>query len=978
MTLSVDSNRPFVSIVIPVYNGANYVAHAIDSALAQTWDSKEVIVIDDGSDDGGATAHACAAYGDRIRYFYKVNGGVATALNFGIQVMRGDFFSWLSHDDAYTPDRLAIMLEAHARAVSHAQADPRPVIVFSDHETADVQGTRIRVQRRRIDPGESTARTVVESTPHGCGLLIPRQCFVDAGLFHPGLPTTQDAELWFRMTKTARFEHVPHATVISRRHPEQASHTTWHHVDRITLRQSLCDRIDNGEAPDVAPNLMAFYHSAVSARGVWAMPGVRRDVLQRRARACRRQNITLAHTPNATAGGREAARKLRRAGYRVQTHRVAETGLTDAAEIASRTSSDLLWFWNRPVKAAPQTLKAMLNLIATSTGSIGCLYVSKTAALHQRLVSLHGALLPVHLLHPMQPSQGWAELAHALSRKGLLAIHHPRSIPARNKASPPTGTDSLEKCVAMRLLPAPRAGRWGRLRRLPLRGIGYSQKVAHRVGTTLKGTLRLGISPRGQRTWPGIAAHLSRSPRIFGFMCRTVMQVSDNPALGHQRLLRMTGLTGLFDAAWYCYRHPAAAEHNDDPLLHFLTTGWQAGCDPSPGFSIRGYLRHHPDVDASKINPLQHYAVRGRFEDRTTVRSSADLTTADDHDSSTAPTIVLLAAHNSMLAASLAQGLAAQLKKRCKVHAFQQEDSGWVRAGDEHNTTVGPDDIHDFLEATALLVTIGAVETDHRVEQFLRYGAPLTALHTDTRINAEVCAHAARHYSFSETVKRMVEQQLSSVRVQNVPFPDAGGELRARPWRRQHYRDECCRVAMFGNLREGPELTLVRRMLYLVKRFRLPMSFVLFGKLEGTLSNDQSTRFHVESTDHQDVKCIANAVCAFNPHVAWIPNRNPEQQLTAVEHACMMELPLAAIANTDTRRHLAGRPLTWLSSETTGAIRWIILLYRIFSTPPDPAQWQPRHPLEGFDSTSKTLSHNILETARAARRRKGAKQCPAD
>jgi hypothetical protein len=74
--------RPRVSIIIPVYNGSNFLAEAIDSALAQTYQNTEVIVVNDGSTDRGATRAIAASYGDRIRYLEKENGGVASALNY--------------------------------------------------------------------------------------------------------------------------------------------------------------------------------------------------------------------------------------------------------------------------------------------------------------------------------------------------------------------------------------------------------------------------------------------------------------------------------------------------------------------------------------------------------------------------------------------------------------------------------------------------------------------------------------------------------------------------------------------------------------------------------------------------------------------------------------------------------------------------------------------------------------------------------
>ena len=88
-----EKDMPLVSIIIPVYNGSNYLAEAIDSALNQTYDNCEIIVINDGSNDNGATERIAKSYGNKIKYYSKENGGVASALNFGINMMEGEYFS---------------------------------------------------------------------------------------------------------------------------------------------------------------------------------------------------------------------------------------------------------------------------------------------------------------------------------------------------------------------------------------------------------------------------------------------------------------------------------------------------------------------------------------------------------------------------------------------------------------------------------------------------------------------------------------------------------------------------------------------------------------------------------------------------------------------------------------------------------------------------------------------------------------------
>ncbi|MDR1180166.1 MAG: glycosyltransferase [Spirochaetales bacterium] len=126
--------HPLVSIVIPVYNGANYMREAIDSALTQTYDNCEVIVVNDGSDDGGATDNIARSYGDRIRYFAKENGGVATALNLGIREMQGEYFSWLSHDDVYLPYKIERQIDFMQRF------ELQDAVLYSDYCQIDEGG----------------------------------------------------------------------------------------------------------------------------------------------------------------------------------------------------------------------------------------------------------------------------------------------------------------------------------------------------------------------------------------------------------------------------------------------------------------------------------------------------------------------------------------------------------------------------------------------------------------------------------------------------------------------------------------------------------------------------------------------------------------------------------------------------------------------------------------------------------------------
>lgn len=212
----MNSFNPLVSIVIPVHNGSNYMAEAIDSALAQTYSNIEVLVINDGSKDDGATRNIALSYGNKIKYFEKENGGVATALNLGIEKMQGEYFSWLSHDDAYFADKI----EKQINYLS--QLNNKTVVLYSDFEYIDENSTFISLHIYPHYPPEKFRPAFIkDGIISGCTLIIPKVCFGRCGVFNPALQTTQDYDLWFRISERYEFIHIPKPLIKSRLHDGQ-------------------------------------------------------------------------------------------------------------------------------------------------------------------------------------------------------------------------------------------------------------------------------------------------------------------------------------------------------------------------------------------------------------------------------------------------------------------------------------------------------------------------------------------------------------------------------------------------------------------------------------------------------------------------------------------------------------------------------------------------------------------------------------
>jgi glycosyltransferase involved in cell wall biosynthesis len=113
------NEKPLISIIVPVYNVEPYVKKCIDSILAQSYEKIEVLLVDDGSTDAsGVICDDCAKKDGRIKVIHKKNGGVSSARNAGLEVIKGDYISFVDGDDALKADFIEKLYEDIARTGS--------------------------------------------------------------------------------------------------------------------------------------------------------------------------------------------------------------------------------------------------------------------------------------------------------------------------------------------------------------------------------------------------------------------------------------------------------------------------------------------------------------------------------------------------------------------------------------------------------------------------------------------------------------------------------------------------------------------------------------------------------------------------------------------------------------------------------------------------------------------------------------------
>ena len=248
---------PVVTVVIPVYNGENYLHEAIDSVLQQTFKDVEVIVVDDGSTDstGSIVEHYAEQHPALVRGLRKENGGTATALNAGIRAAKGKYVAWLSHDDRFVPHKLETQLRI-------LREQPEVVGIYSDYAYIDAAGKQIGGARSTVYPPTQMMRHLLQCVfINGSTLLIERRCFEEVGYFDETLRYTHDAMMWLKLVDSYQLAYCPETLSAYRLHATQQTHTSP--AIRSSLRAWLDRMVEEFSLEQIFPELRKPQTTAV-------------------------------------------------------------------------------------------------------------------------------------------------------------------------------------------------------------------------------------------------------------------------------------------------------------------------------------------------------------------------------------------------------------------------------------------------------------------------------------------------------------------------------------------------------------------------------------------------------------------------------------------------------------------------------------------------------------------------------------------
>jgi glycosyltransferase involved in cell wall biosynthesis len=209
---------PTVSVIVPAYRVAPYIAETLDSVLAQTRQDFEIVVVNDGSPDTEALRAALAPYLGRIRYLEQPQAGPSSARNTAIAAATGEWLAFLDGDDAWEPTFLESQLSLLA-------TDPRAVLAWCDSQPFGGTGREPTLMTSEPPSGECdvAALLVGRCVVFTSTTVARRRAVIDAGGFDEDLHRCEDFDLWLRLALRGRLLYSRAVLGRRRLHPTSQS-----------------------------------------------------------------------------------------------------------------------------------------------------------------------------------------------------------------------------------------------------------------------------------------------------------------------------------------------------------------------------------------------------------------------------------------------------------------------------------------------------------------------------------------------------------------------------------------------------------------------------------------------------------------------------------------------------------------------------------------------------------------------------------
>lgn len=259
------SASPRVSVILPVYNGADFLAAAIESVLVQDFRDFELVCVNDGShDESGAIINEFAMRDARVRDCPNPqNIGLPATLNRGTSLARASLHSWTSHDNLMRPGMLG-------RLVAALDATPDAAIAYAGYTVIDGEGMPIRYHPPR--PMEDR----LLGNPVGAAFLYRSEVPAELGGYDETLFGAEDYDFWLRAARRFGFVRVDEDLYLYRRHPESLTDQRASRIRAMVnqlIEREIAFEPDSERRAEVLLQLVFGNHARFDAQMAWRAAG---------------------------------------------------------------------------------------------------------------------------------------------------------------------------------------------------------------------------------------------------------------------------------------------------------------------------------------------------------------------------------------------------------------------------------------------------------------------------------------------------------------------------------------------------------------------------------------------------------------------------------------------------------------------------------------------------------------------------------
>ena len=217
---------------MPVYNGARFLAEAVESILAQSVRQFELIAVDDGSTDESAEILKQYAVGDaRVRVFERPHAGLPATLNFGCSLAEGRYIARMDTDDIALPSRFE-------RQIEFLECHPQVAILGTQLEPIREDGTRIDVTNVPLAPADIVSNMQKFCCMHHPTVMMRAAALRELGGYREAFQAAEDHDLWLRAAERYELANLPEVLLRYRIHTAAVS---FHKLEQQVISAMAAD-----------------------------------------------------------------------------------------------------------------------------------------------------------------------------------------------------------------------------------------------------------------------------------------------------------------------------------------------------------------------------------------------------------------------------------------------------------------------------------------------------------------------------------------------------------------------------------------------------------------------------------------------------------------------------------------------------------------------------------------------------------------